>query len=64
VKLKFLDETGSQLNMTRRYGRATSGKRVVESLPSDYGSNYTLIAALSLEGLQAPWVLEGAPNEE
>ena len=63
-KLKFLDETGSQLNMTRRYGRATPGERVVESLPSDYGSNYTLIAALSLEGLQAPWVLEGALNGE
>jgi len=63
-KLKFLDETGSQLNMTRRYGRATPGERVVESLPSDYGSNYTLIAVLSLEGLQAPWLLEGALNGE
>jgi transposase len=63
-KLKFLDETGSQLNMTRRYGRAAPGQRVVERLPSDYGSNYTLIAALSLEGLQAPWILEGALNGE
>jgi transposase len=63
-KLKFLDETGSQLNMTRRYGRATPGERVIEGIPSDYGSNYTLIAALGLEGLQAPWVLEGALNGE
>lgn len=63
-KLKFLDETGSQLNMTRLYGRAIPGERVVEAIPSDYGSNYTLIAALSLEGLQAPWVLEGALNGE
>jgi len=63
-KLKFLDETGSQLNMTRRYGRATPGERVVERLPSDYGSNYTVIAALGLDGLQAPWILEGALNGE
>lgn len=63
-KLKFLDETGSQLNMTRLYGRAIPGERVVEAIPSDYGSNYTLIATLSLEGLQAPWVLEGALNGE
>jgi len=58
-KLKFLDETGSQLNMTRLYGRAIPGERVVEAIPSDYGSNYTLIAALSLEGLQAPWAAAG-----
>lgn len=50
--------------MTRRYGRATPGERVVERLPSDYGSNYTLVAVLSLEGLQAPWILEGALNGE
>ena len=48
--------------MTRRYGRAAPGARVLEALPSDYGSNYTLIAAISLQGLQAPWVLEGALN--
>ena len=48
--------------MTRRYGRAVPGARVLEALPSDYGSNYTLIAAISLQGLQAPWVLEGALN--
>lgn len=63
-KLKFLDETGSQLNLTRRYGRAMPGERVVEAIPSDYGSNYTLIAVLCLDGLQAPWVLEGALNGE
>lgn len=50
--------------MTRRYGRALPGARVVEAIPSDYGSNYTLMAALSVEGLQAPWLLEGALNGE
>jgi transposase len=55
-----LDETGSRLNLTRSYGRALPGTRVVEYVPSGYGSNYTLLAVLGLEGLQAPWLLEGA----
>lgn len=59
-RIKWLDETGSQLNLTRLYGRAVSGARVVESVPANYGSNYTLIAVLSLAGVQAPWLLEGA----
>jgi len=60
--LKFLDETGTLLNLTCRYGRAVAGARVVEYIPSDYGSNYTLIGVLGVHGLQAPWVLEGALN--
>lgn len=62
--LKFLDETGTLLNMTRLYGRAEPGQRVVETVPSDYGSNYTLIATLGLQGVQAPWLIEGALNGE
>jgi len=61
-KLKFLDETGTLLNLTRRYGRAVPGQRVVEYIPSDYGRNYTLIGVLGVNGWQAPWVLEGAIN--
>lgn len=58
--LKWLDETGSQLNMTRLYGRALPGELIVEHVPATYGSNHTLIAAIGLDGLHAPWVLEGA----
>jgi transposase len=63
-RLKFLAETGTKLNMTRLYGRALPGERVVEDMPSDYGSNYTLIGVIGLKGLQAPWLLEGALNGE
>jgi len=37
--LKFLDEAGSNLAMTRLYGRAAKGERVVESVPQNYGEN-------------------------
>lgn len=62
--LKWLDETGVQLNLTREYGRALPGQRIVEGVPSNYGSNYTLLATLGLTGLQAPFVFEGALNGE
>ena len=62
--LKWLDETGSQLNFTRTYGRALPGQRVVEGVPSDYGRNYTLLATLGLDGVHAPWFLEGALDGE
>lgn len=55
---------GCQLNLTREYGRALPGKRIVEGVPSAYGSNYTVIAAIGLDGVQAPWVIEGALNGE
>ncbi len=58
--LKFLDESGTNLGFTRHFGRARPGQRVVEGTPSDSGPHYTLIAALSTQGAQAPWVLEGA----
>lgn len=58
--LKFIDESGVNLGFTRRFGRARPGQRVVEGTPGDTGRHYTLIAALSAQGIQAPWLLEGA----
>ena len=52
------------MNFTRTYGRALPGARVVEGVPSDYGSNYTLLATLGLDGLHAPWLLAGALDGE
>jgi transposase len=63
-RLKWLDETGSQLNLTRDYGRALPGERVVEGVPSAYGSNYRLLGVLGLYGIEAPWLVEGALNGE
>ena len=60
--LKFVDESGATLAMTRRFGRATPGQRVVDSVPDNYGANQTMLAALSLDGLDAPWVVDGAVN--
>jgi transposase len=58
--LKFIDESGTNLGFTRWFGRARPGQRVVEGTPGDSGPHYTLMAALSTQGIQAPWLLEGA----
>jgi transposase len=48
--------------MTRRDGRATPGQRVADHVPDNSGANYTLLAAVGLDGLHAPWVVDGAVN--
>ena len=50
------------LGLTRLYGRAAPGQRVVEATPGYSGPHYTVVAALGLEGLEAPWVFEGATS--
>ena len=61
-RLYFLDEFGSHLGLTRLYGRAQPGKRVVEATPGYSGPHFTTVAALSLAGVCAPLVFEGAMN--
>jgi len=38
--LKFLDEAGSNLAMTRFYGRAPKGARVIETVPPQLRREY------------------------
>lgn len=61
-RLHFLDEFGAHLGMTRSHGRAAPGKRVVEGTPDYSGPHYTAVATVSLAGVAAPWIFEGAMN--
>jgi hypothetical protein len=63
-RLKFIDESGVHLGMTRTHGRARPGQRVVEATPGHSGAHYTTIATLGWHGIQAPWIWEGAMNAE
>jgi len=60
--LKFLDESGAHLGLTRLCGRAAPGQRVVESTPGFSGPHYTLVAALSWQEVAAPWIFAGSMN--
>lgn len=61
-QLRFLDESGLNLGLTRLYGRAVPGERVTEATPGTSGAHYTMVAALGLQGISAPLVIEGAMN--
>ena len=61
-RLHFLDEFGAHLGMTRTYGRAAPGQRVVEATPDYSEPHYTVVATISLTGVKAPWVIEGSMN--
>ena len=58
--MKFLDEAGSNLAMTRIYGRGAKGERVLETVPQNYGENITMLATLSLAVITAPMTINGA----
>jgi hypothetical protein len=49
-RLKFIDESGVNISMTRLYGRGPRGERVVGSVPQNWGQNLTMLAALSVTG--------------
>ncbi|NEX59621.1 IS630 family transposase [Noviherbaspirillum galbum] len=61
-KLKFIDETGVNLKMTRRFGRARPGTRVHDATPKNYGHNVTIIGCLSCYALDAVMTVEGATD--
>ncbi len=62
--LVFVDESGTQTNMTPRTSRAPRGQRAYGAAPRNHGKNTTLIAALSVEGIGAAMTLEGAADAE
>lgn len=63
-RFKFIDESGINLAMTRSHARAAKGVRAIGSVPKNYGSNVTIIGALSINGLDAVMSIEGATDGE
>lgn len=62
--LVFIDETGVNLAMTRRYARAKKGKRAYSKSPYNRGQNITMIGAISTAGFLAPFTFEGWTDKE
>ena len=61
-RLVFVDETWATTNMTRRYGRAPCGQRLVAPVPHGHWKTFTFVAGLRTTGLTAPLVVDGAMN--
>jgi transposase len=58
----FIDETGASTKMARLRGRAPRGERCIASVPHGHWKTTTFTAGLSLGGMVAPMVLDGAMN--
>jgi transposase len=59
---KFLDESSVNIDLTRLYGRAAPGERVVDHVPQPSGPQTTTLAVIGWTGIIAPLVLSGSVN--
>ena len=59
-RLVFIDETSVTTKMVRHSGRCARGERLVASVPHGHWKTLTLIAALRVGGLTAPYIVDGA----
>jgi transposase len=64
TRLVFIDETWATTAMTRLYGRAPVGERLVEAVPHGHWMTTTYLAGLRSDGLIAPLVVDGALSGE
>jgi transposase len=60
----FVDETGVNLQLARRYGRARAGMRAIGSVPKNYGESVSLIGAIDQSGLIASFAVRGATDTQ
>lgn len=60
----FIDEMGSSLGLTRRYGRAAPGTRVRDEVPGDRGGNISTIGAIGVDGVRTGLSVPGAIDGE
>ena len=64
AKLVFLDETWATTKMARLRGRSPRGERCRAAVPHGHWKTTTLVAALRLDGMVAPMVIDGPMNGE
>jgi hypothetical protein len=62
VRFTCIAASGVNLAMTRRYGQAPRGERVVGTVPQHYGTNVTMLAALGSHGVEAVMTIDGATD--
>jgi transposase len=60
----FLDESGAQTSMTRTYGRAPRGQRVVAKVPAGHWRVVTVIGAVRTSGPFAAATVVGATDSD
>jgi transposase len=59
ARLVFIDETGASTKLARLYGRCVRGQRLRAGIPHGHWKTTTFVAGLRLDGLTAPFVIDG-----
>ena len=62
ASLVFLDESGVNTNLTRRYGRARGKQRVMDSTPLNTPKTTTILSSVRTDGTTAHEFFSGALN--
>jgi putative transposase len=63
-RLVFLDETWTKTNMAPLRGWAPRGERLRAKVPHRRWTTMTFLAALRLDRIEAPWLIDGPINGE
>jgi transposase len=63
-RLVFIDETWTKTNMAPLRGWAPRGQRLIAKVPQGRWTTTTFLAALRLDRIDAPWLLEGPIDGE
>ena len=61
-RLVFIDETGANTKMIRRYGWGPKSARVISDVPFGHWVTTTFVGALRTSGMTAPLVVDGPMN--
>jgi transposase len=61
-KLVFVDEMGTNTSLFPRYAYSPKGRRAYAQVPRNRGSNTTLLASMSLEGMGPCLAVEGTTS--
>ena len=63
-RLVFVDEMGTNTSLAPLYAWSRRGERAFASVPRNWGSNVTLLASMSAEGMGACLAVEGSTTRE
>ena len=63
-RLVFVDEMGTHTSLAPLYGYSPRGQRAFFKMPRNRGTNTTLLASMSLEGMGPSMAIEGSTTKE
>jgi transposase len=60
----FIDESGVNTNLSRRYARSLQGTRAHDAIPLNRGKTTTIVSSVRLDGTTVSMLIDGAMNGE